>query len=638
MEQRAREQARSNRRLRFALVGTAIGLVLALVAGSIAVRQAGVADSTASTQGLISLVARSLALRGSHRDLAALLALQAYRLRPDALTRGALFATFTGAPGFLGYQSLPVPLTSGQVLRDGQTLLASGRDGVIREIDLATGRALGRFPAPSLEASSAVMSLSADERTVAEISWEGVRQGGGRTTLSVFDGASRTLRAAETMLPLEMRTVAVSPTGTYVAVSGKQDGLVTVYDTTRTSGGGLEGARRVPAVEPVRYNGLRPRAALAFTPGGLLVIGSESGVVRIVDPATGAEVRRMTGASPLTSNELAAVSKDGATLLTTGTRGVAVWDLMSYRSEWSSPTPDDQCASAVLATTIDRVLCGSWRGAALSFDLRNGRQTAPRFDLQGGNVSAVAVTPNGHELVELGDGRPVMGRWNLDGTGPVTALLPVQARVGEYSPDGKLLLGYPSPTSLRPDQDGAPEVIDARSGRVVNQLTGYAAAFWAASPTTLLAWNSLDQGYQIEVLTKRRLTFFDGSFGTVPTQPFVATSRGRLLAWNGGGDEHSWRVWDVRTGQTLATGDSRDWAGGSLTADGRILVAARAEGLTTYEITSGGAVSVNRLGGVRNAKVSPAGTVAASTSEGTIAFYDVATLGEPASRSRASAM
>ena len=35
---------------------------------------------------------------------------------------------------------------------------------------------------------------------------------------------------------------------------------------------------------------------------------------------------------------------------------------------------------------------------------------------------------------------------------------------------------------------------------------------------------------------------------------------------------------------------------------------------------------MNRLAGVRNAKVSPAGTVAASTSEGTIAFYDVSTL------------
>ena len=91
-------------------------------------------------------MARSLALRGSHRDLAALLALQAYRLRPDALTRGALFATFTGAPGFLGYQPVPVPLTSGQVLADGQTLLASGIDGVIREIDLASGEVLTALP------------------------------------------------------------------------------------------------------------------------------------------------------------------------------------------------------------------------------------------------------------------------------------------------------------------------------------------------------------------------------------------------------------------------------------------------------------------------------------------------------------
>ena len=139
-QQRARDQARrrarDNRRLRVALAGTAVGLVIALAASALAVqrgRDASISDRAAQVD---RLVAQSLALRATRRDLAALLALEAYRLRPDADTRGALLGTFTGTPGFLDFRSAPTPLTSGQVLSDGRTLVASGVDGVVREIDL----------------------------------------------------------------------------------------------------------------------------------------------------------------------------------------------------------------------------------------------------------------------------------------------------------------------------------------------------------------------------------------------------------------------------------------------------------------------------------------------------------------------
>jgi tricorn protease-like protein len=67
-----------------------------------------------------------------------------------------------------------------------------------------------------------------------------------------------------------------------------------------------------------------------------------------------------------------------------------------------------------------------------------------------------------------------------------------------------------------------------------------------------------------------------------------------------------------------------------LTADGRILVTADADGLTTYDLAGGEATPKDRLAGVRNARVSSGGTVAASTTGGTIAFYDASTLRETA--------
>ena len=161
--ERARAQARQNRRLRVALAGTALGLVLALVAGVVAVQQSRDQARTARAALVDGLVAQSIALRPTQRDLAALLAVEAHRLRDDATTRGALFGVFTSSPGFERYLRTPVPLSSGAVLADGRTLLAAGVDGVVRVVDLVRGRTGDRFPAPSGDPVRALVGVSADE-------------------------------------------------------------------------------------------------------------------------------------------------------------------------------------------------------------------------------------------------------------------------------------------------------------------------------------------------------------------------------------------------------------------------------------------------------------------------------------------
>ena len=98
-----RHRVRATRRLRLALVATALGLVLALVAGTVAVQRGRDASRTARDALVDKLAAQSVALRSTQRDLAALLAVEAYRLRPDARTRSALLGVFTARPGFLGY-------------------------------------------------------------------------------------------------------------------------------------------------------------------------------------------------------------------------------------------------------------------------------------------------------------------------------------------------------------------------------------------------------------------------------------------------------------------------------------------------------------------------------------------------------
>ena len=221
---------------------------------------------------------------------------------------------FTASPGFLGYtptgttQADRVPLAAGTFLPDGHTLLAVGTDGIARELDPATGHITGRFPPPALTPVNARMDLARDGRTLAVVSWEGPEAGGGRATLAVYDTATRRRRLPDTRLPLDVGAVAVSPTGRYVAVSGYSDGRVLIFDT--------QGRARLPVLLNVYQDApgvrrlgpfgaapdtdaartVRHTAALTFRPDGQLLAGSTTGVVRLVDPATGRLVRRFTGA------------------------------------------------------------------------------------------------------------------------------------------------------------------------------------------------------------------------------------------------------------------------------------------------------------------------------------------------------
>ena len=102
-------------------------------------RSAGAARHSAAPRDedaqLDALVSRSLALRSSNRALAALLAVEAYRRRPDARSWSALLATFTASPGFVGYQYVPADrfVTGALVPGTSQAVVAlDGRDLMLR--------------------------------------------------------------------------------------------------------------------------------------------------------------------------------------------------------------------------------------------------------------------------------------------------------------------------------------------------------------------------------------------------------------------------------------------------------------------------------------------------------------------------
>ena len=173
------------RRLRAALVGVAVLLVVALVAGLLAVRsdqeareqrdtaraaqqeaqdQRDTARTAQEDARLDALISRSLALRSTNRAVAALLAVEAHRRRPDAESWSALLSTFTAAPGFAGYQYLPAEqfVTGALIPGTSSAVVAlDGRDLTL--VDLETGQVEDRFP-PTADATSGRIGAAGERR------------------------------------------------------------------------------------------------------------------------------------------------------------------------------------------------------------------------------------------------------------------------------------------------------------------------------------------------------------------------------------------------------------------------------------------------------------------------------------------
>jgi DNA-binding SARP family transcriptional activator/WD40 repeat protein len=632
--QRTRDQMWQNRRLRVAVAGIAVGLVFALAAGTLAVQRSRDATRIAADAQDEQLVAQSIALRSTQRDLAALLAVEAHRIRPDASTRSALLGTYTGAPGFVDYRTAvttsgTVPLTSGHVLADGRTLLATGVDSVVRAFDLDSGDVAVDFPPPAIVASGGLLAVSKDERTVAAIAWQGTAVRGGLSKLNVYEIQSRQRRFPEITVSLDAGGVEVSRDGRYVAVSGNRDGRVLLIDTsvmndlpndTRIGADAqVPGVLELPTVgEAAGFEEVRRTAALAFRADGLLVVGSEIGILRVVEPATGRIVEVFDGAPDLTSSTAIVMSPDGAILLSTGPRGVIRWNLSTHRPSWVTPIAQNDCLSLVIVPLTSSVLCGTRYGEVEALDLATGRPTGASYDMQRGPVSAFALTPDQKTLIELSSTEPTIARWRLDGSGPISRVLPLNAAPQGFNSDGTLLAVTSGTASAGPDA----AIIDAKSGALVDPLDGYFTPVWTNEPSRLVAWERLGQGHVLDIRRHHRVLRLNGGFGIPPNGGMTARNVDVLLAWGLAEQKETTVFWDLRTGEP--TGRSRIGIGdaGSMTADGVLMLAVHVgeAGLATHDVRTGKRLKTRE--DIVNAAVSPAGVVAGSTIQGRLGFYD----------------
>jgi WD40 repeat protein len=157
-EREAQRMRRTNRRLRGLLVGTAAFLVIAMVAGSLALIQrsqarssAAAADRSAAEASHSATVAlsHSLAARGVSEprlDVGMLLAAQGVRLDDSVETRGSVLSTLERSPSTIGVLALPgqgIGAMKVAASPDGRTLAVTDDQGDLRFYSVASRQLIG---------------------------------------------------------------------------------------------------------------------------------------------------------------------------------------------------------------------------------------------------------------------------------------------------------------------------------------------------------------------------------------------------------------------------------------------------------------------------------------------------------------
>jgi WD40 repeat protein/DNA-binding SARP family transcriptional activator len=319
-EQRLAEQRRANRRLRGSLLGVAALLVVALVAGGLAVREGQRADATALSAQVREIAAASRAATSTDPELALLLALEAADLSRTASldpAREAVEALHGAVIAHRIDQVVPGLGGSAAWSPTGDLWVTEGPEdeGVIDLRDPETGESVRSWVAHEIDVNDVAFSPSGllattgddgalrvwdpqDGRMVAEVVGEGEVWGpsfsadSGRLSASWLGQQEQLVRVVdvtsgqvvvEVDIPGFPRETSISPDGTRVAVGTFVPAAARVVDAS---------TGEVVHALPGHEGGV---AAVAYSPDGAwIATASEDSTVRIRDGQTGTTVHTVT--------------------------------------------------------------------------------------------------------------------------------------------------------------------------------------------------------------------------------------------------------------------------------------------------------------------------------------------------------
>jgi WD40 repeat protein/class 3 adenylate cyclase len=470
-EREAERQRRTNRRLRGLLVGTAVFLVVALLAGSLALIQRGHArnaQTAAEDQALRSDAERlgTLALTEPNYARSFLLAVAGVQLQDLPETRGDLLTVLQKTPAlFRLIHTSRSGVTSLAVSPDGRLLASGDSAGTIHFHDLRTWQPSGDTVRLDGSVSQQALAFSPDGGTLAAAT----ATGDNKANLYLVDVAARTRKLIGSWPsipasagPLRFTHVAFSPDGTGIAVAVATaapsvpvpvgERLLLLESTT----GRVVWDRKYPLGDALN------EATVAFTPQGVLATSAQNGEMLLWDTRTGRIQRRFPLGGPFAlspDGHLAAVARNNANPAEPSA-SMALLDLRTGEHRLLEDLPASAWIVALEFTPDGQSVVGADFGGGLRvWDLASG---AIVQTFTGG--LNVAVTPDGRTVLSEGvawdlSGKQRLGRtfqWHAPSLGCATTPCFV------INPDGTLMAEDLS--------DGTVALVDLRTQRVVATL------------------------------------------------------------------------------------------------------------------------------------------------------------------------
>ncbi|WP_162795722.1 BTAD domain-containing putative transcriptional regulator [Nonomuraea lactucae] len=426
---------RRTRLLKRLVTGIATLLVLTLLGGGVAVWQ----GREARHQQLLAL-SRQLSLKArflldTDPDLAGLLAVAAYRLNPDAETRGGVLSASAAARRRIELNRDGPAIFAVAFSPDGSQVASAGTDGTVgiwdrrRRTPFATLSEHTRF-AGEKDIYARTVAFSRDGNLLASTA-RAPSLSASNGSLVVWDVRSRRLvfqRAVERLTS----AMAFSSGGTKIAV-GVGDGRIELWDlpsgTRRTLG------RRGTEV-----------GSLAFSPDEALLVSSTGGPERPIvwDVLTGRKVVEI----PAERVHQVVFDRVAGTLVTASARlGVRFWKLDRHRAKRLYELPKQSpYAWDVSAPVNNRIAVADENGLVTIWDLTRRKPVETYQDRSRVETLSVALSGDGAMLASGGFGRMIVIR--EDAVPPFSGHSQAVNDI-EISPDGRVVASAGSDETVR---------------------------------------------------------------------------------------------------------------------------------------------------------------------------------------------
>jgi class 3 adenylate cyclase/DNA-binding SARP family transcriptional activator/WD40 repeat protein len=537
-----RTTRRSARRLRYLAAGLAVVMVVALLAGGLALVQRSNAIHQAATADASRLASQAEVLADKNPDLSLLLAVEARRQQPSVATDGALEAALVRTPPGLDRVVHLDPGASPVVSFDGRLIIAPGQDGVVRLVAVASGRVVRTLPGklrsdfPLVKFTRDGAWLAGGGRDGTVIVWN-LRTGAREATIHV--GGSN---AEGTFAPWG------APSGDAARlVTASGDGSVSVWDLSdptqpRRVGDAIRVppfAGGVPLMEP--------------SPDGSRVAIGEVGADQtfIFDLASHALQRQLPGV-------LAGFSPDGASLATALGNRIVMWDPATGQPRGAPLTGFSHPSPGVFFDTHGSLAAVGDLGdnSVRVFDLASGRQVGAAVD----QAYPAGFTADGRLAVGTASG----------GTGGTSEIRLYRVGAQSIPPIATALqtrAGVPSKTTAFTNNEnpytmakfalhgtevitqggsGAPLLAwQASTGRPLGPVLGGAVqaqhGFYPSPDGILLAVSQAGGRLEVWDLATRQRRAVVSAGNTSPSVAWMPSGRG-LVTTNPGGKLEFWRV------------------------------------------------------------------------------------------------